>query len=345
MNGKLKELDKQALDFPPDTTNVDMNDVMARIRAHVLGKKLRIKEFFQDMDPLNSGTITKSQFIRCLSSIGISSLGALQLSKAETIVLCNQYEQGKEKVNWKKFEEDLESVFTLRNLEKNPNQLVPNPHVFILPPPGTVKWNDETQLDSSENYKIIVENLQKIASQRRLDVWPPFKDYDKLNHGHVTRQQFHQCLAILNLHVSDKDKAILEAKYLNNLGFNYLEFLNLLQPNKVEPRKYQDLMNELKKLNYQKDQYEANPLRDLRSILNKIKDQVFKRRVNIYEWLKDHDKLNSGRIPKETFRRAFNLCNLDVEKSEVDLLINQYDFLYFFKYIFLNFKFIKFQKL
>lgn len=56
----------------------------------------------------------------------------------------------------------------------------------------------------------------------------------------------------------------------------------------------------------------------------KLKDQVFRRRISIYEWLRDHDKLNSGRLLKETFRRAIDLCNLELEPSEIELIINYF---------------------
>jgi hypothetical protein len=42
----------------------------------------------------------------------------------------------------------------------------------------------------------------------------------------------------------------------------------------------------------------------------------------ILEWLRDHDKLNCGRLNRDTFRRAINLCNLKIEQSEIDLIMN-----------------------
>lgn len=88
-----------------------MNELLARIRSHVLSKRIRIKEFFQDMDQLNSGTVTKDQFIRCIASFGLSSLGSFPMSKAQTEALCNEYVQLYDplKCNWKKFEQDIES--------------------------------------------------------------------------------------------------------------------------------------------------------------------------------------------------------------------------------------------
>jgi hypothetical protein len=69
-------------------------------------------------------------------------------------------------------------VFTLQELEKDPNARVAPTNIFILPPPGTVAWDDD-ELISGENYKTVIENLKKVVNQRRVDCWPPFRDYDK----------------------------------------------------------------------------------------------------------------------------------------------------------------------
>lgn len=107
-------------EFAPNITDIDMNELMARVRNHVLSKRIRVKEFFQDMDPLNSGLITKSQFIRCIASFGLSNLGQFPISKAQTEALCLQYKCASDpiKINWKNFETDLESgvlKYTLKN--------------------------------------------------------------------------------------------------------------------------------------------------------------------------------------------------------------------------------------
>jgi hypothetical protein len=97
---------------------------MARIRSHVLAHRIRIKEFFQDMDPLNSGYVSKNQFIRCLSSFGVSSIGSFNITKVQTEALCAHYRSKYEsdKVHWKLFEEDVESgllYFIITNLNQS----------------------------------------------------------------------------------------------------------------------------------------------------------------------------------------------------------------------------------
>jgi hypothetical protein len=103
--------------YPPDITTVDINDLLARIRNHVLSHRIRIKEFFEDMDPLRSSKMTKNRFLRCLNSIGISSIGDLNLNKAQLYALTMKYEDqnDKLKVDWKKFENDIESGKNIQN--------------------------------------------------------------------------------------------------------------------------------------------------------------------------------------------------------------------------------------
>lgn len=90
----------------------------------------------------------------------------------------------------------------------------------------------------------------------------------------MTSKQFYQCLAKLGLQVSEKDVAILEAKFMDNYGFNFVEFLDKLQPNPVVVAKYAQFRSELAQLNNKKDVYESNPFNDVQSVLIKIKDQV-----------------------------------------------------------------------
>jgi len=92
----------------------------------------------------------------------------------------------------------------------------------------------------------------------------------------VTRSQFHQCLSKLGIDLTASEISALEAKYLNKIGFNYVDLLNRVQPLEIDEAKYFQFKQELEKLNYQKSPYELDPLTDVRSILMKVKDQVSK---------------------------------------------------------------------
>ena len=73
---------------PPgiDISNVVISDVMNRIRHHVLINRIRAGEFFQDFDPLRSGSITRAIFTR-----GIDAMDVSWLSKAQVHALLEMY--------------------------------------------------------------------------------------------------------------------------------------------------------------------------------------------------------------------------------------------------------------
>ena len=51
--------------------------------------------------------------------------------------------------------------------------------------------------------------------------------------------------------------------------------------------------------------------------------QVFKEKIRIHEWMRDYDKLRSGRMLKGNFRRALDLCKFQLCESELAILEDQ----------------------
>jgi len=72
---------------------------------------MQVREYFQDFDPLRSGMITKSQFQRGLSDLGLSALGHHNLTPAQFEALYQVYKstQMPDKVLWTQFMDDIES--------------------------------------------------------------------------------------------------------------------------------------------------------------------------------------------------------------------------------------------
>ena len=48
--------------------------------------------------------------------------------------------------------------------------------------------------------------------------------------------------------------------------------------------------------------------------------QVMKERIRVLEFMKDYDKLRSGRIPATSFRRALDLCGFCLGQAEIAAL-------------------------
>ncbi len=125
---------------------------------------------------------------------------------------------------------------------------------------------------------------------------------------------------MLELNCTEAEMQALEAKFCNDTGFNYLAFLGYLQP--VEPRKvkYVERLQELRLTNQKPKLQKKNAAKDLEGVLAKIKTKVYKERPRVHEWMRDYDKLRSGRILKNNFRRALDLCKFELTESEIALL-------------------------
>jgi len=231
--------------------------------------------------------------------------------------------QKEDQVLWTRFLWDVETVFTQPGLEKAPDVQVPPQEIFRVPKPGTVDW-----LNAADDHRSLVDStmdrLRQRAEQRRVLAKPVFQDFDRHNNGHVTMAQFRQCMTMLELHCKEPEMIALEAKYCNDVGFNYLAFLADLQPQEPPAFMYERRLEEIRKTNERKSLPELNPAKDLECVLLKVKTKVSRERMRVLEFMRDYDKLRSGRMLKTSFRRALDLCKFELRESEVSILEDRY---------------------
>jgi len=87
---------------------------MRKVQNMVKRDRIRLLEFFQDHDPLRKGTVTDQKFKGVLHAQGI------RLTDAEFALLDNKYSFRSNMTNYKQFCDDLDNIFTDKNLEKDP---------------------------------------------------------------------------------------------------------------------------------------------------------------------------------------------------------------------------------
>ena len=304
---------------PPeiDISGVDFVSMMGRIRHFVLVNRLRVTEFFEDFDPLRSGSVTRAVFARCLDMMGITWLDKAQLQK---LIITYIDPKKPDCVVWRLFMEDVECVFTLPDLEKEPERKVPPLESFLLPKPGTLEEWDNAPKGVRDSLKATMARLRSKVLQRRMLAKPIFQDFDRHNNGHITKGQYRQCMATLDLFADDVETAAIEAKYSDDVGFNYMRFLTDLIPEYKELPKYPQHLAELKAVNANKKPPEIDNTDDLEVLMTKVKSIVTKQRMRLYEFMKDYDKLRTGRVSHINFARALDLAHLDLKESEVQML-------------------------
>ena len=304
-----------------NTSHVDLDEVMARIRHFVLVNRLRVTEYFEDFDQLRSGSVSRAIFTRCLDVMGVTWLDIPRVH-----ALMNVYVDPKKPdcVLWKNFMMDVESVFTEQGLEKNPTKQVAPLETFVLENEGTlVEWNRASE-DVRNSLEEVMARMRSKATQRRLLAKPVFQDFDRHNNGHVTKQQFRQSLAVLHLAADEIETLAIEARYSDKIGFNYIKFLADLVPQYQEAPKYKEHIQELIAVNSNKKPPEIDAESDFSLLMTKVKAIVARRRMRLYEFMKDYDKLKTGRVLEANFARALDLSGLGLKESEMTMLTQAY---------------------
>lgn len=79
---------------------------------------------------------------------------------------------------------------------------------------------------------------------------------------------------MLELHASEPEMMALEAKYCNDMGFDYKAFLQDLEPQAPRKLMYFERQETLRRVNQIKHLPELNPATDLEQVLLKVKTKV-----------------------------------------------------------------------
>lgn len=306
-------------DDTPDISCVNVDELIKHIRHDVLVNRIRVQEFFQDFDPLRHGSISISRF-----RMGLSAMGQSHLSEAQINAIIDRYADPKRETNvlWTQFLTDVEKVFTQRGLEKTPKAVLQPVEDFLMPKPGTTNWENEEE-DKREGLNKVMHKMRQKTNQRRILTKPCFQDFDRHHIGYVTKSQLRQCIAYLCLDCEPDEIDLVYEKFSDNTGFNYLKFLEELQPSEIQEQKYLNRLEQLKLANKEKEIHGTETV-DIEFVMNKVKTKVVKKSMRVYEFMKDYDKLKTGRMLKTCFQRALDLCCLGLTESEVLTLKQHY---------------------
>jgi len=204
--------------------NLDFNikDIMDKIKHTVKINRIRLSEFFEDFDPLRKGSCTKAKFRTALD------MANLHLRAEEFDVLERYYNipEEEDKVFYKDLIEEVETVFTVKGLEKDP---LLRPTEFKTPD----FLNPEKRLNKEEEM-FLDQTMRKLANLlRKYRVNPKtfFKDADRANIGIIASSKFASTLSFNKLDVSEKEMNILIKRFYsgNMIEINYYDFDNVLK--------------------------------------------------------------------------------------------------------------------
>ncbi|XP_058467684.1 uncharacterized protein LOC131440430 [Malaya genurostris] len=326
-----KVLQKYSAHHPcliPSNEERDFQTLLNRIQRYIWENRVRTREFFEQYDLLGCGWISRSQFVRAMDAIGLSSLHRLPLTDREVRIICEHYKDPKNanRIHWNLFADYVDEVFTVKNLENGPFQKVESPPERIK---NLSRSGDLKPVELNETSRELVEEvvgcIRTLVAARRVMISPIFKDFDPHRNGHITRSQVNEVLSMAGVEISEEQRYALCEQYSDDLGFNYVSFLKDVDPVPVIRSAYKDLQFRQAVLNKMSQHLAMHPHQcDIVRVLAKVKGQTVRRKLRIIDCMRGFDPLNHFCITKEQFERGLSTASINLTPTEVCTLTKMF---------------------
>jgi len=223
-------------------TEVTFDSAMTHLKKVVYKNRIRVKDFIVDFDKLRSGYVHSNHFLTALSMAKLDK----ELSPAELQAIATyftvQRSPSLEMVDYATFLREVEAIFGVQNLDKQPLSDAPTEPAELL---DRTRYQMSSKVlddpNDEEIYLSAIGRLQDIVARRGTPVKPFFDDAAADNNsaklfGHVTLSQFRQCLSTkLDLEVTEPEVTVFHKKFQNEDKpefVNYIAFSNTIDPPK-----------------------------------------------------------------------------------------------------------------
>ena len=128
------------------------------------------------------------------------------------------------KIRYFDFNEDIERIFTLKDLEKNPGTTLDKFKApSILDPKNVLTNEEEEELDAC------MKRIGTDVRHRRLLIKPFFQDKDKSNSGFVSNTRFRSIFDNQKLWITDREYYLINKRFqaqaaneINDVEFDYV---------------------------------------------------------------------------------------------------------------------------
>ena len=208
--------------FTDFSGSAEVQALLQKVKDGVMRSRIRLGEFMQDHDPLRKGTIDATKFRTTLYAQKI------QLTTEEYQKLEDYYRDPTDalKIRYFDFNQDVENIFTLKDLEKDPTKTLTSYKApSILDPKNVLNEAEEAEM---------VETLKRIGMDvklRRLLIKPFFQDKDKSRSGFVSTTRFRSIFDNQKLWLTDREFYLISKRFQAGASneINYVEFDHVMR--------------------------------------------------------------------------------------------------------------------
>jgi Ca2+-binding EF-hand superfamily protein len=198
-------------------------DPVAKLRAKIVERRIRISEHFQDFDPLRKGFCTVRQVKTVFTILNIEK----EVTRAEFDTIVSAYLRDDGLFCYTAFCADIDKDFTTVGLEKTPLVEVRMPDHTTTQP---ARRNRRALTSEKEEGIIAVEAfLRHKVKTWGIHIRPTFDDFDKMNKGFITSGQFVRALDMLNFGLDQKSVQLLLQQYCDRGNHDQVTYRDFIQ--------------------------------------------------------------------------------------------------------------------
>jgi Ca2+-binding EF-hand superfamily protein len=290
-------------------------------------ERVMVKPVFQDFDRSKTGHVSKSQFIRTLTTTKL-----LPKNPEVTELIVRFYTDGPLGANYEKFTRDVDQVDMIGGIVSGPIEegYFPVPEVQPqIPQPMTSTRFFDTRQPQARDLLDVELRLRAEVAMKRIRASEFFRDFDVLRKGTVGTGQFRVCLGMLNLRISDVELEQIIEKYSEPGSLvRYLEFIQFIEsaPESLEKNPESRFAGPTSTLPARRKylEFTRQEAETLEAALQEYQDAIRSRRVHVRPMFKDFDRTNSGHISRTQFTRVLNQAMLFPPEPVLALLIKRY---------------------
>jgi len=191
---------------PPPTPEIDVDQLLDVMRAHVVRERVRLYDALQAHDKLRRGRVPAIKFRGVLDVLGFRCTVKEMRALEDRFATPGTYSQ---EINYLPLVEAMESSFTQNSLEKDPTckvktfqPMMPSDEVQLLPTEDDEVFTDTFMSDIARDFAL-----------RRIQPKMFFQQYDRVHIGSVTDAQFQAVLKNLGCPLSEEEFQMLKMRY------------------------------------------------------------------------------------------------------------------------------------
>ena len=292
-------------------------------------QRILLKPVLQDFDRPKIGHVTRSQFIRALTTTGLLPNSPDTLNLVLTHYACG-YKGGY--INYDRFCWDVDQIPFRASVisgssEESAAQGITEKPSFVQPLTSTRFF--DTDLPKAADPTEVETRLRAEVAMKNIRASEFFKDFDKLRRGVVGVGQFQTCLNILNIRLNDAELQALFSKYkVTNEEVRYVEFCRLIESSPQSLDKLPDVTPDpptstlparRKYLPFTSEEQAA-----FQQAMLEYQTVIRCRGTHPRPRFQDFDKSRTGHVSRTQFGRVLNQLGILPPEAMLDLLLKRY---------------------